>query len=155
MDKQGAMSTSGKASGLKPPSKIVRPSGVPSRTSPSSGKKLLKKKNPQDCVCLLKCLILSTRSVMLPFVSVWAFLNYRTYQWVFSKCALAKHGPPCVFLYIVSLKVLFFLIIYILKSVFGWLLFGFSIIYEAKMEKDYKKHKMFTAADFFLECRLY
>uniref|UniRef100_A0A3Q4HMD9 CAP-Gly domain-containing protein n=1 Tax=Neolamprologus brichardi TaxID=32507 RepID=A0A3Q4HMD9_NEOBR len=32
------MSTSGKASGLKPPSKIVRPSGVPSRTSPSSGK---------------------------------------------------------------------------------------------------------------------
>ncbi|XP_003455162.2 CAP-Gly domain-containing linker protein 1 isoform X3 [Oreochromis niloticus] len=31
------MSTSGKASGLKPPSKIVRPSGVPSRTSPSSG----------------------------------------------------------------------------------------------------------------------
>nr|XP_004566987.1 CAP-Gly domain-containing linker protein 1 isoform X1 [Maylandia zebra]XP_004566988.1 CAP-Gly domain-containing linker protein 1 isoform X1 [Maylandia zebra]XP_004566989.1 CAP-Gly domain-containing linker protein 1 isoform X1 [Maylandia zebra] len=37
MDKQGAMSTSGKASGLKPPSKIVRPSGVPSRTSPSSG----------------------------------------------------------------------------------------------------------------------
>uniref|UniRef100_A0A3B4F5J0 CAP-Gly domain-containing protein n=1 Tax=Pundamilia nyererei TaxID=303518 RepID=A0A3B4F5J0_9CICH len=35
------MSTSGKASGLKPPSKIVRPSGVPSRTSPSSGKKLV------------------------------------------------------------------------------------------------------------------
>ncbi|CAI5667610.1 unnamed protein product [Oreochromis niloticus] len=31
------MSTSGKASGLKPPSKIVRPSGVPSRTSPSLG----------------------------------------------------------------------------------------------------------------------
>ncbi|XP_041826104.1 CAP-Gly domain-containing linker protein 1 isoform X2 [Melanotaenia boesemani] len=31
------MSTSGKVSGLKPPSKIVRPSGVPSRTSPSSG----------------------------------------------------------------------------------------------------------------------
>uniref|UniRef100_A0A1A7YN51 CAP-GLY domain containing linker protein 1a n=1 Tax=Iconisemion striatum TaxID=60296 RepID=A0A1A7YN51_9TELE len=30
------MSTPGKASGLKPPSKIVRPSGVPSRTSPSS-----------------------------------------------------------------------------------------------------------------------
>ncbi|GAA6223602.1 CAP-Gly domain-containing linker protein 1-like isoform X1 [Lates japonicus] len=37
MEKQGAMSTSGKASGLKPPSKIVRPSGVPTRTSPSSG----------------------------------------------------------------------------------------------------------------------
>ncbi|XP_023816213.1 CAP-Gly domain-containing linker protein 1 isoform X2 [Oryzias latipes] len=33
MDKQGAPS---KASGLKPPSKIVRPSGVPQRTSPSS-----------------------------------------------------------------------------------------------------------------------
>ncbi|XP_072227561.1 CAP-Gly domain-containing linker protein 1 isoform X2 [Leuresthes tenuis] len=31
------MSTSGKASGLKPPSKILRPSGVPSKTSPSSG----------------------------------------------------------------------------------------------------------------------
>ncbi|XP_061589824.1 CAP-Gly domain-containing linker protein 1 isoform X2 [Cololabis saira] len=31
------MSTQGKASGLKPPSKIVRPPGVPSRTSPSSG----------------------------------------------------------------------------------------------------------------------
>ncbi|KAM9735140.1 LOW QUALITY PROTEIN: CAP-Gly domain-containing linker protein 1 [Menidia menidia] len=31
------MSTSSKASGLKPPSKIVRPSGVPPRTSPSSG----------------------------------------------------------------------------------------------------------------------
>ncbi|KAM7368629.1 hypothetical protein PAMP_012949 [Pampus punctatissimus] len=29
--------SSGKASGLKPPSKIVRPAGVPSRTSPSSG----------------------------------------------------------------------------------------------------------------------
>ncbi|XP_018552512.1 CAP-Gly domain-containing linker protein 1 isoform X3 [Lates calcarifer] len=37
MEKQGAMSTSGKTSGLKPPSKIVRPSGVPTRTSPSSG----------------------------------------------------------------------------------------------------------------------
>ncbi|XP_031731009.1 CAP-Gly domain-containing linker protein 1 [Anarrhichthys ocellatus] len=37
MDKQGAMSTPGKVSGLKPPSKIVRPSGVPSKTSPSSG----------------------------------------------------------------------------------------------------------------------
>nr|XP_046230438.1 CAP-Gly domain-containing linker protein 1 isoform X2 [Scatophagus argus] len=37
MDKQGAMSTSGKASGLKPPSKIVRPSGVPTKTSPSCG----------------------------------------------------------------------------------------------------------------------
>ncbi|XP_076613502.1 restin isoform X2 [Chaetodon auriga] len=37
MDKQGAMSTPGKTSGLKPPSKIVRPSGVPSKTSPSSG----------------------------------------------------------------------------------------------------------------------
>ncbi|XP_029300444.1 CAP-Gly domain-containing linker protein 1 isoform X2 [Cottoperca gobio] len=37
MDKQGAMSTSGKISGLKPPSKIARPSGVPSKTSPSSG----------------------------------------------------------------------------------------------------------------------
>ncbi|XP_024155203.1 CAP-Gly domain-containing linker protein 1 isoform X2 [Oryzias melastigma] len=33
MDKQGSTS---KASGLKPPSKIVRPSGVPQRTSPSS-----------------------------------------------------------------------------------------------------------------------
>ncbi|KAM9338500.1 CAP-Gly domain-containing linker protein 1 [Symphorus nematophorus] len=31
------MSTSGKVSGLKPPSKIVRPSGVPAKTSPSSG----------------------------------------------------------------------------------------------------------------------
>ncbi|KAM9306782.1 CAP-Gly domain-containing linker protein 1 [Pholidichthys leucotaenia] len=37
MDKQGAMSTTGKVSGLKPPSKIVRPSGVSARTSPSSG----------------------------------------------------------------------------------------------------------------------
>ncbi|XP_028458299.1 CAP-Gly domain-containing linker protein 1 isoform X2 [Perca flavescens] len=37
MDKQGAMSTPGKASGLKPPSKIVRPSVVPSKTSPTSG----------------------------------------------------------------------------------------------------------------------
>ncbi|XP_068562531.1 CAP-Gly domain-containing linker protein 1 isoform X1 [Cebidichthys violaceus] len=37
MDKQAAMSTPGKVSGLKPPSKIVRPSGVPSKTSPSSG----------------------------------------------------------------------------------------------------------------------
>lgn len=37
MDKQGAMSTPGKVSGLKPPSKIVRPSGVPAKTSPSSG----------------------------------------------------------------------------------------------------------------------
>ncbi|XP_037835376.1 CAP-Gly domain-containing linker protein 1 isoform X2 [Kryptolebias marmoratus] len=31
------MTTPGKASGLKPPSKIVRPTGVPSRTSPCSG----------------------------------------------------------------------------------------------------------------------
>ncbi|KAM8743146.1 CAP-Gly domain-containing linker protein 1 isoform 1-T2 [Acanthopagrus schlegelii] len=31
------MSTSSKASGLKPPSKIARPSGVPGKTSPSSG----------------------------------------------------------------------------------------------------------------------
>ncbi|XP_070844364.1 CAP-Gly domain-containing linker protein 1 isoform X1 [Chaetodon trifascialis] len=37
MDKQGAMSTPCKISGLKPPSKIVRPSVVPSKTSPSSG----------------------------------------------------------------------------------------------------------------------
>ncbi|XP_031157116.1 CAP-Gly domain-containing linker protein 1 isoform X2 [Sander lucioperca] len=37
MDKQGAMSTPGKASGLKPPSKIVRPSVAPSKTSPTSG----------------------------------------------------------------------------------------------------------------------
>ncbi|XP_068429858.1 CAP-Gly domain-containing linker protein 1 isoform X2 [Clinocottus analis] len=37
MDKQGAMSTPGKVSGLKPPSKIVRTSGAPSKTSPSSG----------------------------------------------------------------------------------------------------------------------
>ncbi|XP_045922730.1 CAP-Gly domain-containing linker protein 1 isoform X2 [Micropterus dolomieu] len=37
MDKQVAMSTPGKVSGIKPPSKIVRPSGVPSKTSPSSG----------------------------------------------------------------------------------------------------------------------
>lgn len=37
MDKQSAMTTPGKVSGLKPPSKIVRPSGVPTRTSPSSG----------------------------------------------------------------------------------------------------------------------
>ncbi|XP_035040060.1 CAP-Gly domain-containing linker protein 1 isoform X2 [Hippoglossus stenolepis] len=37
MDKQGPMTTPGKVSGLKPPSKIVRPSGVPTRTSPSSG----------------------------------------------------------------------------------------------------------------------
>ncbi|XP_019937836.2 CAP-Gly domain-containing linker protein 1 isoform X1 [Paralichthys olivaceus] len=37
MDKQVAMTTPGKVSGLKPPSKIVRPSGVPTRTSPSSG----------------------------------------------------------------------------------------------------------------------
>ncbi|XP_070780963.1 CAP-Gly domain-containing linker protein 1 [Enoplosus armatus] len=37
MDKQGATSTPGKISGIKPPSKIVRPSGVPSKTSPSSG----------------------------------------------------------------------------------------------------------------------
>ncbi|XP_034047326.1 CAP-Gly domain-containing linker protein 1 [Thalassophryne amazonica] len=36
MDKQGAMST-GKVSGLKPPTKIVRSAGLPSRTSPSSG----------------------------------------------------------------------------------------------------------------------
>ncbi|XP_059213456.1 CAP-Gly domain-containing linker protein 1 isoform X2 [Centropristis striata] len=31
------MSTPGKVSGLKPPSRIVRPSGVPAKTSPSSG----------------------------------------------------------------------------------------------------------------------
>ncbi|XP_029370944.1 CAP-Gly domain-containing linker protein 1 isoform X2 [Echeneis naucrates] len=37
MEKQGTMSTPGKVSGLKPPSKIVRPSGVPAKTSPSSG----------------------------------------------------------------------------------------------------------------------
>ncbi|XP_032395049.1 CAP-Gly domain-containing linker protein 1 isoform X3 [Etheostoma spectabile] len=37
MDRQGAMSTPGKASGLKPPSKIVRPSVVPSKMSPTSG----------------------------------------------------------------------------------------------------------------------
>ncbi|XP_056259052.1 CAP-Gly domain-containing linker protein 1 isoform X1 [Seriola aureovittata] len=37
MDKQGAMSTPGKVSGLKPPSKILRPSVVPGKTSPSSG----------------------------------------------------------------------------------------------------------------------
>ncbi|XP_015232280.1 PREDICTED: CAP-Gly domain-containing linker protein 1-like isoform X2 [Cyprinodon variegatus] len=37
MDKQGPITTPGKASGLKPPSKIARPSGVPSKTSPSSG----------------------------------------------------------------------------------------------------------------------
>ncbi|XP_033978948.1 CAP-Gly domain-containing linker protein 1 isoform X3 [Trematomus bernacchii] len=37
MEKPGAMSTQGKVSGLKPPSKIVRPSGVPTKTSPSSG----------------------------------------------------------------------------------------------------------------------
>ncbi|XP_062268670.1 CAP-Gly domain-containing linker protein 1 isoform X2 [Platichthys flesus] len=37
MDKPAAMTTPGKVSGLKPPSKIVRPSGVPTRTSPSSG----------------------------------------------------------------------------------------------------------------------
>lgn len=42
MDKPGAMSTQGKVSGLKPPSKIVRPSGVPTKTSPSSGKIILK-----------------------------------------------------------------------------------------------------------------
>ncbi|KAF7646698.1 hypothetical protein LDENG_00183470, partial [Lucifuga dentata] len=36
MDKQGATST-GKLSGLKPPTKIVRPAGAPTRTSPSSG----------------------------------------------------------------------------------------------------------------------
>ncbi|XP_076020049.1 CAP-Gly domain-containing linker protein 1 isoform X2 [Genypterus blacodes] len=36
MDKQGATST-GKLSGLKPPTKIVRTAGVPTRTSPSSG----------------------------------------------------------------------------------------------------------------------
>nr|XP_020443779.1 CAP-Gly domain-containing linker protein 1-like isoform X2 [Monopterus albus] len=36
MDKQGAMSTPGKVSGLKPPSKIARPSGVPARMPPSS-----------------------------------------------------------------------------------------------------------------------
>ncbi|XP_075885691.1 CAP-Gly domain-containing linker protein 1 isoform X2 [Nelusetta ayraudi] len=37
MDNQEAMSTPGKASGLKPPSKIARPSGVPTKTSPPSG----------------------------------------------------------------------------------------------------------------------
>ncbi|KAM3599497.1 uncharacterized protein V6R79_007008 [Siganus canaliculatus] len=38
MDKPpGATSTPGKASGLKPPSKIVRPSAAPPKTSPSSG----------------------------------------------------------------------------------------------------------------------
>ncbi|XP_014900042.1 CAP-Gly domain-containing linker protein 1 isoform X1 [Poecilia latipinna] len=37
MDKQGPVTTPGKSSGLKPPSKIARPSAVPSRTSPSSG----------------------------------------------------------------------------------------------------------------------
>ncbi|XP_068190242.1 CAP-Gly domain-containing linker protein 1 isoform X2 [Antennarius striatus] len=37
MDKQGAMNLPGKVSGLKPPSKIVRPSGMLSKTSPSSG----------------------------------------------------------------------------------------------------------------------
>lgn len=38
MDKQGDMSTPGKVSGLKPPSKIARPAGVSTKTSPSSGK---------------------------------------------------------------------------------------------------------------------
>ncbi|XP_057675195.1 CAP-Gly domain-containing linker protein 1 isoform X2 [Corythoichthys intestinalis] len=37
MDKGGAMSTAGKASGLKPPSKIGRPPAVAIRTTPSSG----------------------------------------------------------------------------------------------------------------------
>lgn len=37
MDKHGATSAPAKTSGLKPPSKIVRPSGAPTRTSPSSG----------------------------------------------------------------------------------------------------------------------
>uniref|UniRef100_UPI0037E81535 CAP-Gly domain-containing linker protein 1 isoform X2 n=1 Tax=Semicossyphus pulcher TaxID=241346 RepID=UPI0037E81535 len=37
MDKPAAMSTSGKVSGLKPPTKIARPSGVPGKMSPSSG----------------------------------------------------------------------------------------------------------------------
>ncbi|KAM4720074.1 CAP-Gly domain-containing linker protein 1 isoform 2-T2 [Anableps anableps] len=37
MDKQGPITIPGKASGIKPPSKIARPSGVPSKTSPSSG----------------------------------------------------------------------------------------------------------------------
>ncbi|XP_043952615.1 CAP-Gly domain-containing linker protein 1 isoform X3 [Gambusia affinis] len=37
MDKQGPVTTPGKSSGLKPPSKIARPSTVPTRTSPSSG----------------------------------------------------------------------------------------------------------------------
>ncbi|XP_023194093.1 CAP-Gly domain-containing linker protein 1-like isoform X2 [Xiphophorus maculatus] len=37
MDKQGPVTTPGKSSGLKPPSKIARPSAVPTRTSPSSG----------------------------------------------------------------------------------------------------------------------
>lgn len=47
MEKQGATSGPGKASGLKPPSKIARPSGAPSKTSPSSGKELLR-----STVCL-------------------------------------------------------------------------------------------------------
>ncbi|XP_026211451.1 CAP-Gly domain-containing linker protein 1 isoform X2 [Anabas testudineus] len=37
MDKQGDMSTPGKVSGLKPPSKIARPAGATVKTSPSSG----------------------------------------------------------------------------------------------------------------------
>ncbi|XP_068609022.1 CAP-Gly domain-containing linker protein 1 [Brachionichthys hirsutus] len=37
MDKQGSMNPPGKVSGLKPPSKIVRPSGILSKTSPSPG----------------------------------------------------------------------------------------------------------------------
>ncbi|KAK7895495.1 hypothetical protein WMY93_020820 [Mugilogobius chulae] len=37
MEKQEGTSATGKPSGLKPPSKIARPSGVPPRTSPSSG----------------------------------------------------------------------------------------------------------------------
>lgn len=37
MDKNAATSAPAKTSGLKPPSKIVRPSGAPTRTSPSSG----------------------------------------------------------------------------------------------------------------------
>ncbi|XP_033845848.1 CAP-Gly domain-containing linker protein 1 isoform X2 [Periophthalmus magnuspinnatus] len=37
MEKQEGTCATGKPSGLKPPSKIARPSGVPTRTSPSSG----------------------------------------------------------------------------------------------------------------------
>ncbi|XP_054916596.1 CAP-Gly domain-containing linker protein 1-like [Poeciliopsis prolifica] len=37
MDKQGPVTAPGKSSGLKPPTKIARPSAVPTKTSPSSG----------------------------------------------------------------------------------------------------------------------